>query len=238
MVGQSDLWAIKCLVLCALLSGCHAHPDLFDPEPPCGPPPLAIVEPPPYPECVEPPPEYTAIPNPLTIAVRDPEFVWNQLVDTVDDYSQIASERRVRQEAGLLTEGYIEGRITPGATFLEPWLLDSASPEEKSLASLQSIRRQITMRVIPGPSAYQLFVQVHKELEDVNEPAYATPGSATPRHDGSLTRLLDTQERGPVTLGWISLGRDFALEQEILEQVRQRLAEQPDPQPKPGWFGF
>ena len=34
------------------------------------------------------------LPNPLEVPVTDSEFFWNQLVDTVDDYFEIASERR------------------------------------------------------------------------------------------------------------------------------------------------
>ena len=65
-----------------------------------------------------------------------------------------------------------------------------------------------------------------KELEDVDQTDHATPGAATPRHDISLVRVLDFDEPGATTLGWIAAGRDFALEQEMLSELRSRLYQQ------------
>jgi hypothetical protein len=66
---------------------------------------------------------------------------------------------------------------------------------------------------------------VHKELEDLSHPEYATVGSAAQRHDGSLVRVEGPNQNAPVTLGWIPLGRDISLEQEILAQLRARVFE-------------
>ena len=68
---------------------------------------------------------------------------------------------------------------------------------------------------------------VEKALEDVDRPAQGTPGSAVPRHDGSLLRLQDQVGRQSKTLGWIPMGRDLALEQEILRELNARLFASP-----------
>ena len=180
---------------------------------------------PPYPGLAPP----GSVPNPLTISNVNPEFLWDQLVDTVDDYFQIASEQRMQNLGGLLTEGKIETRYIPGATFLEPWNLDSASAQERLLATLQSVRRRATIKVVPTGGNYVLHLVVDRDLEDVNYPAYALPGSSTIRHDGSLVRLLDSKDEGPKTMGWIPLGRDIDLEQEMLKELNSRLAESPVP---------
>jgi hypothetical protein len=169
------------------------------------------------------------VPNPLTISNVNPEFLWEQLVDMVDDYFQIASEQRMQNLGGLLTEGKIETRYIPGATFLEPWNLDSASAQERLLATLQSVRRRATIKVVPTGGNYVLNLVVDRDLEDVDYPAYALPGSSTIRHDGSLVRLLDSKDEGPKTMGWIPLGRDVDLEQEMLRELNSRLAESPVP---------
>ena len=70
-------------------------------------------------------PATASVPNPLVVPVNDPEFVWNQIVDMVDDYFEIQSERRVQLVGGVLTEGNIRTHSTPGATLLEPWRWDS-----------------------------------------------------------------------------------------------------------------
>jgi hypothetical protein len=207
--------------------GCHldlALPLWPPAKPSCDSEPPGLVDPPAFPAPLVPPADAGFLPNPLPVTQTDPEFLWNQIVDTMDDYFQIASERRIQNDQGYVSEGYLETRAQPGATALEPWNWDSASGDELALASLQSIRRQARVRAIPGPSGYQVYVEVHKELENVDRPAHATPGSATPRHDSSLVRLLDARDKGPVTIGWISLGRDFALEQEILGELQARLS--------------
>jgi hypothetical protein len=169
------------------------------------------------------------VPNPLEVPVTDREFFWNQLVDTVDDYFSIATERRAEIAAGLPTEGLIETHYQTGATCLEPWLWDSASEFERTLATLQSIRRRARLQIIPTATGYGVNVEVFKELEDVARPAQAMPGSSTPRHDGSLVRQREdrrSERRGAVqSLGWIPIGRDAALEQEILRELYGRLFE-------------
>jgi hypothetical protein len=66
-------------------------------------------------------------------------------------------------------------------------------------------------------------VYVLKELEDLDKPEHATAGGATLRHDGTLVRQEGAAGRYSVTLGWIPLGRDLTLEQQILADLQARL---------------
>jgi len=167
-----------------------------------------------------------ALDNPILVPVSDHEFVWNQVVDSIDDYFQIEREERVRIVGGVITEGRIETVPRAGATVFEPWRRDSTRGYEKLHATLQSIRRRASVRVMPAASGYSIEVSVFKELEDVNRPEHSTVGELTPRHDGSLVRGSKEHEETTVTLGWIALGRDATLEQEILANVQSRLAVQ------------
>lgn len=166
--------------------------------------------------------------NPLTIPVSDHNFVWNQIVDSVDDYFDIKSERRVQVLGNVLMEGRIETHPLPGATILEPWRWDSIPGFQRDHASLQSIRRTATVRVIPSGSNYSIEVIVEKELEDVERPAHSTPGSATPRHDSSIVRIENVDPNAPRTLGWIPQGRDAELEAEMIQDIYARLTNTPD----------
>jgi hypothetical protein len=163
------------------------------------------------------------IANPLFLPPVDREFLWNQAVDAVDDYFRIEREDRVRLIGGVLTEGRIDTFPTIGSTLLEPWRVDSTPGYEKLHATLQSIRRRATVRVIPADGGYLLDVVVQKELEDLDKPEHATAGGSTLRHDGTIVRQQGPPGRFSVTLGWIPIGRDFTLEQRILADIAARL---------------
>lgn len=162
-------------------------------------------------------------PNPLLVPVLNPDFVWDEIVDVLDDYFRIRHEERVRQLGNVLVEGRVDTFPAIGSTYLEPWRTDSATPYEKLESSLQSIRRFAVVRVIPDSRGYLVSVAVMKELEDLSNPEFATAGAATFRHDGSLDRYSDPILAGSRTLGWIPVGRDPALEQELLEKLHARL---------------
>lgn len=162
--------------------------------------------------------------NPACIPAADAEFFWDTLVDVVDDYFTIDREERVQQVGNVLTEGRIETFPEIGSTWLEPWRSDSVTAFAKSESTLQSIRRQALVRVVPSQGGYLVDVSVFKELEDVVRPDFATSGGATFRYDNSLDRTeLPVGER-LTTQGWIPQGRDAALEQRILCQLKGRLS--------------
>ena len=162
--------------------------------------------------------------NPMYVPLSDREFLWNQLVDTIDDYFRIQREERVRLIGGVLTEGQIETLPQPGATILEPWRGDSTHGFERRYATLQSIRRRAVVHVRPQTDGgYLVDVAVYKELEDVSQPEYSTISVEGLRHDETLKRPERARGFGPTTLEWIPVGRDMALEQRILTELRGRL---------------
>jgi len=198
------LTAVLLLLVLAVCAGCGQHLLGFHHRP------LATSE-------------VAVLPNPLPVAVTDYEFLWQQLVDQVDDYFRIEREERVRLVGGVLTEGRIETFPLVGATALEPWRRDSTAGFERAESTLQTIRRRATVRVIPAAEGYFIDLAVFKELEDVNRPENATSGGVSLRHDGSLVRVQLAPDSGPVTLGWIPLGRDVSLEQQMLAGLQRRL---------------
>lgn len=160
--------------------------------------------------------------NPLFVAATDREFLWNTLVDTVDDHFKVQREERVRLVGGVLTEGRIETFYAVGSTYLEPWRNDSTPGYEKLHATLQTIRRRASIRVAPAPGGYLIDVAVDKELEDPNQPQLRTAGDSTLRHDGTIMRLNPPPLLDSQTLGWIPLGRDTSLEQRLLLELRAK----------------
>ncbi len=172
-----------------------------------------------------------SLPNPIEVPVEDPEFVWNQIVDTVDDYFPIAREERVRLIGNVMTEGRIETQMVPGASILEIFRKDSTPGFERWHSTFQSIRRQGEIRVAPSSGGYAVSVIVRKELEDVDRPEMSLIGSAVQRHDGSLVRPRGDRVGGALSLGWIPIGRDVSLEQKILADLSARLTQVLKPPP-------
>lgn len=163
--------------------------------------------------------------NPIFVPIADREFAWNQIVDAVDDDFRIEREQRVQLIGGVLTEGRIDTYPTIGSTIFEPWRGDSTHGFEKWHSTLQPIRRRVSVRVTPDGDGYLIYVTVYKELEDVDRPERGNAGGAVRRHDGTLVQHTDRVDGGPITLGWIPLGRDVSLEQKLLADIRARLTD-------------
>jgi hypothetical protein len=163
------------------------------------------------------------IQNPLYVPVRDPELVWTQLQDVLDDYFRISDEERVRLIGETPLEGRIETFPTDGSTILEPWRRDSTRGYEKWHSTFQSVRRRAVARVIPADGGFLIDLAVYKELEDINRPQHATVDRTTFRYDNALARTELPDDIDRVTLGWIPLGRDISLEQQILGQLQAKL---------------
>ena len=169
-----------------------------------------------------------SVPNPLILPLLDRWFVMDEISDEIDDYFRIKREERIRVVDGVMSEGWIETFPRIGSTLLEPWHHDSTRGFEKVHASLQTVRRQAKVRVIPSGDSYAIDVKVFKELEDNDRPIGTPVGGRMLRSDSALdvggVDPLNTSPKGR----WIPLGRDISLEQRILRNVTQRLASSPE----------
>ncbi|REK12603.1 MAG: hypothetical protein DWQ37_11450 [Planctomycetota bacterium] len=220
-IDLRTLWTV--VVLCATLatSGCCGIIV------PCLPP---LVKHPP--KLLHGPPKEMLAPsyvefgeNPAHVACSDPEFLYENLVDIVDDYFEIAREERVRYVADVVTEGRIDTYPLTGATQFEPWRRDTVTTYERLESTLQSMRRTAQIRIIPVEFGFLVDVQVQKELEDVLAPEGSTLSLNNLRNDDALNRRGQQLNVSPDSLGWIPQGRDFALEQEILGRLQKRMAQ-------------
>ncbi|MCA9193438.1 MAG: hypothetical protein KDB03_16815 [Planctomycetales bacterium] len=170
------------------------------------------------------PPIPVALPNPARVSYVEPDFLWRQVVDAVDDYFRIESEQPVFRT----NQSWLEGRLKTfpeiSGTALEPWRHDAARGFERLQSTIQTIRRTATVRVTPDISGFLIDVQVIKEQEDVDQSQLSTTGASAQRHDGSIVRNAQQVRQLPVTLGWYEIGRDPDLEQRILQGIMGRVS--------------
>lgn len=195
------------LLVCAL-AGCQAwQPARFNP------PEFGFAPPP--------PPQV----NPLVVPSMNADFVWEEVVDVVDDYFRIEHEERVRLVGDLLTEGRLDTYPRGASTIFEPWNHDSVTPYERWQATLQAMRRQAIVLVRPAPGGFEVEVQVYKELANLRRPesgAVSLANAETLRNDDALIRLSNPVGGKEPTTGWLAMGRDTALEQVILAGIQAR----------------
>ncbi len=162
--------------------------------------------------------------NPLFVPGADRELLWEQVVDSVDNYFKIKREVRVRVVGDVALEGHLETFPSDGSTLLEPWRKDSTHGFEKWHATLQSVRRTAMVRVQPVQGGHVIDVVVQKELEDLARPEYASASQMPLRAPQSVQRepveAMDTS----MAVGWIPIGRDTSLEQRILKEIHDRAA--------------
>lgn len=164
------------------------------------------------------------IQNPVQIPMLDRFLVMDEISDEMDDYFHIAREEQIRVVDSVMTEGWIETWPRMGSTILEPWHHDSTRGFEKLHASLQTVRRQAKVRIIPSGDSYLVDVKVFKELEDNPNPVRGAVSGKYLRHDNALDVGVEDYWNARQNDGWISMGRDVSLEQRILSRIVQRLS--------------
>ena len=169
--------------------------------------------------------------NPLFVPAVDKDFLFDQAVDVVDDYFRVERQERLHQLGDLVTEGRIETLYESGATVLEPWRKDSATPYERWESTLQSTRRKASVHLIPVPGGYMIQVAVIKELENVKHPNRYFAADRVINYDQYPDRYVDPTQSKLQSTTWFPLRRDVALEQQILHDIQARLAPFVGPRP-------
>ncbi|MBS0202404.1 MAG: hypothetical protein JSS49_05845 [Planctomycetes bacterium] len=152
--------------------------------------------------------------NPVFVRANNHEEVWENTVDVVHDYLfEIERENKLG--------GVLETRYKTGASALEPWHGDTVGAANRMESTLQSIRRKAYVSVTPVQGGYLIGVEAHKELEDVAKAANLQ-GAATFLDDNILARDLNAVVGQATPSGWISKGRDEALEQSMLKSINRK----------------
>lgn len=165
----------------------------------------------------------TLLSNPLIVPTKDSEFLWNQIIDVVEDYfDRNRSEIRPVRDGVQWIEGRIETYPQISATYLEPWRKDALEGYQRLQSTFQTMRRTAILRITPVNEGFSVAIEVIKEIEDVNRSQLSSDGAASTRHDGSIVRTDPNLLGAPITQGWIRQENDQDLEQRLLREILGR----------------
>ena len=151
--------------------------------------------------------------------------VFEKALDVLDDFWEIAYSNRY--------EGRIETHpaIAPGLE--QPWKPGSPDFYQRLLAGFQTIQHRCILVISTADDGgYYIDVKVLKELEDLPVPMRATAGAASFRLNSTIERQFEVIEPTVYASNWIPIGRDYKLEQVILERLAHcNLNDVPRPTP-------
>lgn len=156
------------------------------------------------------------------IAVDQASFdqVWDACVDSLKDKGMVID----RQDRRF---GIITTKPMVGKQFFEFWRNDAANSDDPMLSSMHTIRRTVNVRVTSqGPTRYQVAVEAQAQRASL-------PGGEVDSVVEAF-ELLDRQGVSPYPRRrdytkpkpkpeWVDLGREPALEQNILADISERL---------------
>lgn len=166
-------------------------------------------------------PETFSPDNQILIAPNEPgpaayAVLFDKVLDVVDDYFELESENRY--------DGRIvaKPRISPGLE--QPWKPGSPNFFERALATTQTYRHRCFVLIQPAEDGgYLVGVTVFKELEDLPKPSHGSAGGASFRSTSTIERQFEIVDPTIVDANWIPKGRDYPLEQRILEKIQRAL---------------
>jgi hypothetical protein len=160
-----------------------------------------------------------AAPNPIPVVARNDDALWERTIDVLHSFQfPVAREDRLAR--------IIETEYKVGSGCLEPWQRDSVDVTNRLESTLQSVRRmvRITLAPVDGGGGYAVSVEAFKEREDLPGLAANSPGAATFQESTPLQFDLNPVVGQTAPSGWVSVGRDIALEQAILASLRAAYA--------------
>ena len=162
------------------------------------------------------------IENPILVSPGTPtglsyREVFEKCIDVVDDYYLILVANPY--EGKIVTKP----RIAPG--YEQFWRAGNPDPRSRLMATFQTVRQTAVVEIRTGErGGYFVYVTVEKEQEDISRPSRQTLGSAVFQEAPTVDRNLEVVGPAPASasgLNWFPIGRDYALEQQLLKRIRE-----------------
>lgn len=162
------------------------------------------------------------IENPILVSPGTPtgqsyREVFEACIDVLDDYFEIVSANPY--EGKIITKP----RIAPG--YEQFWKGGNPDARGRLMATFQTVRQIATVEIRTGErGGYYVLVMVEKEQEDIPRPVRQTVGASVFQEAPTVDRHLEVvgaASASPAGTRWFPIGRDFALEQVLLQRIRE-----------------
>jgi hypothetical protein len=156
--------------------------------------------------------------NPVFLPLGPESYgmVYEKVLDILGDYFEIDQHSRYD---GVITTF---PRTAPGIG--QPWKPGSPDFYQRLLASFQSIRYRAVVQIQAEENGgYFIDVKVFKELEDLPSPTrdLERRSMAAFRSEIPTARQFEIVDETTYEGNWIPVGREYTLEQVILERIAQ-----------------
>lgn len=157
--------------------------------------------------------------NPILVSPGTPtglsyREVFEKCIDVADDYFEILAANPYEGRIVTLP------RIAPG--YEQIWKAGNPDPRSRLMATFQTVRQTAVIEIRTGErGGYLVYVIVEKEQEDLPKPSRQTVGAVfqeAPTVDRQL-EVVGPAPAAPSGFNWFPIGRDYALEQHLLQRI-------------------
>lgn len=161
-----------------------------------------------------------------TVQVENPVFipqgpasygvVFEKVIDILDDYFEISYTNRYSGEIKTFP------KIAPGLE--QAWRPGNPDFYERLRATWQTVRNRAEVEIQPAEDGgYFIKVVVFEELEDLPKPTRRTAAAASFQGNTTVERQFEVIDPTVFESNWAPLGQNCALEQLILQRIKQCL---------------
>jgi len=147
------------------------------------------------------------------------------LTDAAPSQVEVAAERIVTElRFEIERPPTAPGRITTlpltGASWFEFWRQDTQGAFQSVEASAHTVRRMVTVQVMPKDKGCQVLVKVDKQRLSAPNVMPDNIAEAFSKYNPEDSELVRQNELAPKKYKWVETGRDEILEQYILEHIQ------------------
>lgn len=156
--------------------------------------------------------------EPLCLGMYEKETLMQAAQDILND-KQFTIEK---YDVG---NGYIVTRPMRGSQFFEIWRGDNVGSENSGLSNMHSLRRIVEVELLQGDGQWCLSCYAHMQKLSMDNRKVGSMADSYARYTSSSTSIMKLTPDLKADIDWIEMGRDYALENDILNKIKQNVTQ-------------